>query len=261
MVYGYCRVSTKQQTNGYSLDAQEKEILEKYDNAIIYKESYTGTKLDRPVFTNLLSMLKENDILVVSKLDRFARNTVEGIEVVEELFKRNISIHILNIGLLENTPMGRFFLTTMLAVAELERNMIVERTQTGKELARQKGLLVLDGRPKKFTEEELEQAIKLLDVYSYSEVSRRTGISKSTLIRARKDKLYENETLVLNFNDWNDKVNFVLNNEKSIEILLYKKKYGHSATCKKYNLNTSSIIRVEKLQELQDKTGIDGLIN
>lgn len=187
MIYGYTRVSTRKQLDGYGLDVQKKEILEKYHNAIIYEEQYTGSKLERPIFTHLLLQLKENDILVVSRLDRFARNTVEGIKVVEELFKRKISIHILNVGLLEDTPMGRFFLTTMLAVAELERNMIIERTQTGKELARQNPNFK-DGRPKKYTEEELEDAIRLLEIFSYSEVVRQTGISKSTLVRAMKIK-------------------------------------------------------------------------
>lgn len=187
MIYGYTRVSTRKQLDGYGLDVQKKEILEKYPNAIIYEEQYTGSKLERPIFTHLLLQLKENDILVVSRLDRFARNTVEGIKVVEELFKRKISIHILNVGLLEDTPMGRFFLTTMLAVAELERNMIIERTQTGKELARQNPNFK-DGRPKKYTEEELEDAIRLLEIFSYSEVVRQTGISKSTLVRAMKIK-------------------------------------------------------------------------
>ena len=184
MIYGYTRVSTKKQLDGYGLDVQKKEILEKYPTAIIYEEQYTGAKLDRPIFTNLLSLLKENDILVVSKLDRFARNTVEGIKVVEELFKRKISIHILNIGLLEDTPMGRFFLTTMLAVAELERNIIIERTQTGKELARQNPNFK-DGRPKKYSDDELIEAVLLLDEFSYSQVVNLTGISKSTLIRAK----------------------------------------------------------------------------
>ena len=185
MIYGYTRVSTKKQLDGYGLDVQKKEILEKYPTAIIYEEQYTGAKIDRPIFTNLLSILKENDILVVSRLDRFARNTVEGIKVVEELFKRKISIHILNVGLLEDTPMGRFFLTTMLAVAELERNMIIERTQTGKELARQNPNFK-DGRPKKYSDDELIEAVLLLDEFSYSQVVNLTGISKSTLIRAKR---------------------------------------------------------------------------
>lgn len=132
MIYGYTRVSTRKQVDGYGLEVQKKEILSKYSSAIIIEEQYTGTKVNRPLFNELLNKLEANDILVVSKLDRFARNTVEGIKVVEQLFKKKVAIHILNVGLLEDTPMGRFFLTTMLAVAELERNMIVERTQTGK---------------------------------------------------------------------------------------------------------------------------------
>lgn len=255
MVYGYCRVSTKSQVDGYSLDAQEKEILTKYENAIVYKEQYTGTKLERPIFNKVLSLLKPHDTLVVCKLDRFARNTVEGIEVIEGLFKRNVSIHILNVGLLDNTPMGKFFLTTMLAIAELERNMIIERTQTGKLYARENGLLVADGRPKTYSDEDRDKILKFKETHSYSETVKEFGISKSTLIRMKKDELYKDYTLVLSFNRWSDK--FELTDEKAIEILLYKKKYGHVATCKQYKLNTSSIIRTERLQELQDKTGIN----
>lgn len=185
MIYGYTRVSTKKQVDGYGLEVQKNEIISKYPSAVIIEEQYTGTKLNRPVFNDLLSKLQEDDILVVSKLDRFARNTVEGIKVVEQLFTQKVAIHILNIGLLEDTPMGRFFLTTMLAVAELERNMIVERTQTGKELARLR-CDYKEGRPKKYTNEELENAIFLLSFHSYREVIAITGISKSTLVRARK---------------------------------------------------------------------------
>ena len=185
MIYGYTRVSTKKQLEGHGLEAQKKDILNKYPTAIILEEQYTGTKLDRPVFNAILFKLKSNDILAVSKLDRFARNTVEGIKVVEQLFEKKVAIHILNIGLLEDTPMGRFFLTTMLAVAELERNMIVERTQTGKELAKQRPDYK-EGRPKKYTDEDLANAVFLLTFHSYREVTSITGISKSTLVRARK---------------------------------------------------------------------------
>ena len=185
MIYGYTRVSTRKQLEGNSLIAQKNEILGKYSSAVIIEEQYTGTKLNRPLFNKLLKKLKSNDILVVSKLDRFARNTVEGIKVVEQLFKKKIAIHILNIGLLEDTPMGRFFLTTMLAGAELERNMIIERTQAGKELARLRSDYK-EGRPKKYTNDDLINAISLLEYHSYREVVNITGISKSTLVRARK---------------------------------------------------------------------------
>lgn len=185
MIYGYTRVSTRKQVDGYGLEVQKKEILNKYSSAVIIEEQYTGTKVNRPLFNELLHKLEANDILVVSKLDRFARNTVEGIKVVEQLFRKKVAIHILNIGLLEDTPMGRFFLTTMLAVAELERNMIVERTQTGKELARLR-TDYKEGRPKKYTEDDLKNAILLLSSHSYREVIEITGISKSSLVRAKK---------------------------------------------------------------------------
>ena len=92
--------------------------------------------MDRPEFQKVLSTLQDGDTLVVTKLDRLARNTKEGIAIIDDLFKRNIKVHVLNVGLFENTTMGRFFLQTMLAVAEMERNMIIERTQEGKELAK-----------------------------------------------------------------------------------------------------------------------------
>lgn len=185
MIYGYTRVSTRKQVDGYGLEVQKNDILSKYPSATIVNEQYTGTKLDRPIFKQLIENLNSGDILVVSKLDRFARNTVEGIKVVEQLFSKKIAIHILNIGLLEDTPMGRFFLTTMLAVAELERNMIVERTQTGKELARLRKDFK-EGRPKKYSNDDLKDAVELLSHHSYSEVVKMTGISKSTIVRARK---------------------------------------------------------------------------
>lgn len=137
MVYGYARVSSKTQLDNFSLEQQEQEILSKYPHAEVYKEQFTGTTVHRPIFQEVISKLKKGDVLVVTKLDRFARTTSEGIELVKQLFERGISVHIFNIGLLENTAMGQFYLTVMFAVAELERNNIIERTQSGKAIARQ----------------------------------------------------------------------------------------------------------------------------
>ena len=186
MVYGYARVSTKEQKNGYGLDVQKKEILAKYPHADIYEESYTGTQLNRPVFTKVLGLLKSGDMLVVSKVDRFARNTVEGISTMQTLLDKGVSVHILNMGLIEDSPMGRFLLTMMLAVAEFERNLIVERTQAGKKVALEKGLCK-DGRPPKFSKEQIEYALELKKTHSYAEVSKMTGISKSSLMRYVKE--------------------------------------------------------------------------
>lgn len=191
MIYGYCRVSTKGQAkDGNSLETQEKDILSRYNDAQIYKEAYTGTTIDRPVFSEVVKMMKEHDILVVSKLDRLARNTEEGIHIVKELFKKKCSVHVLNVGLLEDTAMGQFFITTLLAVAELERNQIIERCQNGKAIAKQNPEFT-EGRPKKFNQKQVNHALDLLESHSYKEVEQLTGISKSTLIRAKRKKQCE----------------------------------------------------------------------
>lgn len=186
MIYGYARVSSKGQLDNNSLEQQEKEILSKYDNAKIYREQYTGTTTHRPIFDEIISQLKENDTLVVCKLDRLARNTVEGIEIVQQLFDRGVSVHVLNVGLLENTTMGKFFLTTLLAVAEMERNTIIERTQNGKAIAKTKAGFK-EGRPKAYTDKQVDHALSLLTVNggdkSYKEVAEITGISVSTIQR------------------------------------------------------------------------------
>lgn len=187
-IYGYARVSTKMQAkDGNSLKAQEDEILSKYETATIYKESFTGTKTDRPVFNEVIKQLNNGDTLVVTKLDRLARNTVEGIKIVEELFSKGVSVHVLNVGLLENTSMGKFFLTTLLAVAEMERNTILERTQAGKEIAKLNPNFK-EGRPKKFTNKQLDHAMDMLKNMSYTEVESITGISKSTLQREKRKR-------------------------------------------------------------------------
>jgi DNA invertase Pin-like site-specific DNA recombinase len=140
----------------------------------------------RPKFNALLEQLKEGDTLVVSKLDRFARTAIEGVQTVRELFERGVRVHILNMGLIENTLTGNLILTVMLAFAEYERGMIVERTQTGKMVAKQNPNFK-DGRPKKYSEEQLNHALELLEMgRSYKQVQALTGISKSTLIRAKK---------------------------------------------------------------------------
>ena len=186
IIYGYCRVSTKGQAkDGNSLEAQEKEILSRYKDALIYKEAYTGTTTDRPVFSEVIKMMQENDMLVVSKLDRLARNTEEGIQIIKQLFQKKCSVHVLNVGLLEDTAMGQFFITTLLAVAELERNQIIERCQTGKAIAKQNPEFT-EGRPKKFNQKQVDHALELLKSHSYKEVEQLTGISKSTLIRAKR---------------------------------------------------------------------------
>lgn len=183
MIYGYARVSTVSQELEVQLQALESEGA-----TVIYKEKFTGTKTDRPQLNELLSKLNEGDKLVVTKLDRLARNTKEGIEIIERLFAKGVKVHVLNVGLLEDTTMGRFFLQTLLAVAEMERNLIIERTQEGKAIAKQQSGF-REGRPNKYTKKQLDHAMQMLSSHSFRQVAELTGISLSTLKReSRKRK-------------------------------------------------------------------------
>lgn len=186
MIYGYARVSTAGQSrDGNSLEDQVA-ALNAYGCDEILTEVYTGTKMERPRFAALLKRLQEGDTLVVTKLDRFARTTLEGCQTVKELFERGVKVHILNIGLIENTLTGNLILTVFLAFAEYERGMIVERTQTGKAIAKTRPDY-RDGRPRKYKPAQISHALELLNSgMSYKRVEETTGISKSTLIRARK---------------------------------------------------------------------------
>ena len=188
MIYGYARVSTTTQgRDGNSLEEQVA-ALQKYGCQKIIEEAFSGKTMERPKFQKLLKILKEGDTLVVCKLDRFARTAIEGVQTVRELFDRGIRVHILNMGLIENTLTGNLILTVMLAFAEYERGMIVERTQTGKAVAKQDPNFK-DGRPPKFTQAQLQLGLMLLDQgKTHKQVTAMTGISKSTLIRARKMK-------------------------------------------------------------------------
>ena len=186
MIYGYARVSTAGQSiNGNSLEDQTK-ALESYGCQEIITEAFTGKTMERPRFSALFQKLQPGDALVVCKLDRFARTAIEGVSTVRKLFERGVRVHILNMGLIENTLTGNLILTVMLAFAEYERGMIVERTQTGKAVARQDPNY-REGRPRKYTATQLHHALELLNSgKAYRQVEAMTGISKSTLIRAKK---------------------------------------------------------------------------
>lgn len=184
MVYGYCRVSTQMQArDGNSLEAQEKALKE---NGVekIYSDAFTGTKAHRPEFDQLLNKLQPGDKLVITKLDRIARSASHGIELIQSLLDKGITVHVLNMGLLDNTPTGKLIRNIMLAFAEFERDMIIERTQEGKAIAkRQPGFK--EGRPRIYSRKQMQHALDLLQDHSYRQVTELTGISKSTLIRAK----------------------------------------------------------------------------
>lgn len=183
MIYGYIRVSTKMQVQGNSLEEQNTKIMQSYPTAKIVSEAYSGAK-GREKFSALLDALQRDDLLVVTKLGRFCRSTKEGLEYIDRLLNSGVKIHILNMGLIEDTPMGRLIVTNLLAFAEFERAMILERTSAGKEIAKQHPDFT-EGRPQKYTPVQVSHALALLKDSSYKQVSRLTGISVSTLVRLK----------------------------------------------------------------------------
>lgn len=149
MRYGYGRVSSTTRyaggEDGNSLESQEKKLRDAGCEEIIL-EAYTGTKMERPKFTKLLNKLSVGDTLIVCKLDRFARTATDGVNLIKELLGRGISVHVLNMGLVEDTPTGRLVLTIMMAFAEYERDMIIERLNDGKAEAKAKNPDYKEGR-------------------------------------------------------------------------------------------------------------------
>lgn len=187
MIYGYARVSTKGQAkDGNSLEAQEKVLRESGANEI-YVDAFTGTKTDRPEFDKLMDKIQKGDTLIVTKLDRFASSMTQGSELVSDLIEKGIKVYILNIGVMDNTPSSKLIRNVFFAFAEFERDMIVERTMEGKAIAKQNPDF-REGRPKKYSRKQIEHALELLKSNSYKQVEDMTGISKSTLIRAKKKR-------------------------------------------------------------------------
>lgn len=191
MRWGYGRVSSKgQRLYGMSLEDQlEKLLTQGIDREHILMDAYTGTKMDRPEFTRLLSLLNPGDELVVCKLDRFARTAPEGAMLVRDLVERGIKVNILNMGVADNTPMGKVMVTVMLAFAEYERDMIVERTTMGKAMKREHDPEWREGRkaveidPVEF--EKISQKQKDGEM-TVAECCRELGISRSTWYNLRK---------------------------------------------------------------------------
>ena len=126
-------------------------------------------------------------MLVVTKLDRFARSLSQGNELVIELINKGVRVNILNIGIMDNTPNSKLIRNIFFSFAEFERDMIIERTQAGKAIAKLNPNF-REGRPKVYKRKQIEHALELLETRTYREVCEMTGMSKSTLIRAVREK-------------------------------------------------------------------------
>ena len=151
---GYARVSTLDQNLDLQLHALKKEGCIK-----IFNESVSGSKKDRKGLKEVMQYLRPNDILIVWRLDRLGRSLKDLIEIVTELNNRNIGFRSIEDSIDTTTSTGKFFFHVTGAFAELEHNLIRERTMAGLKAARARGKI--GGRPKTIPKSKLELAKKL----------------------------------------------------------------------------------------------------
>lgn len=195
MIRGYARVST----NSQELKIQEEE-LKKNGAEKIYSEKISAKRRKdkklRPEMERLLNEIKEGDTFLCTKLDRFARSTIEALQIVEELQNRNITVRILNLNggsPIDSSPLGKMMVSIMATFAEFERSQIEERMREGKRYAREHNKDYREGRPIKHTEEKLDFILKIKESENLTikETANRMSVSTATLSRHIKKRKTE----------------------------------------------------------------------
>lgn len=183
MVYGYARVSTdKQNLYGSSLDDQET-VLKSNGAMQIFADNYTGTKMSRPEFDKMIGMLQGGDTLIVTKLDRLGRSSDGIISLIKSLLDKDVTVKVLNMGTIENTPVGRLVVTFLAGIAEFERDLIVERTMAGRAYKKATDPNYREGRkPKEYDEvlfNELRTRVSNGEITARN-AAKMLGVGKST---------------------------------------------------------------------------------
>ncbi|WP_347130981.1 recombinase family protein [Staphylococcus capitis] len=183
---GYARVSTRDQ----SLDGQIDTLTE-FGCSKIFSEKVSGRKVKRTELDKCLEYLREGDTLVIYKLDRLGRTTKQLIELSQWLDDNNIDLQIIDMNISTKDAMGKMFFTMMSAFAELEANLLSERTKKGLASARARGRN--GGRPPLPNHKKRE--IKFLyneQKMTGEQIARATGVSRTTVYRVLKESDNEN---------------------------------------------------------------------
>lgn len=177
MRIGYARVSTEDQNLALQTDALEKSGCDR-----LFSDKASGSRTDRPGLKEALSHLRAGDTLVVWKLDRLGRGVKGLVDLVTGLEAKKIHFQSLTDQIDTSTPAGRFFFHVMASLAQMERELIIERTRAGLEAARRKGRI--GGRKRRMTESKVESARQLLaSGVPPGEVAQNLGVSIPTLYR------------------------------------------------------------------------------
>lgn len=182
MKFGYARVSKQDQNLILQLDA-----LKAFGVDRVFEEKITGTKKDRPELDKLLGQLRPGDTVVVWKLDRIGRSFKHLIDLVNHFGDNGIQFVSLKENIDTTTATGKLIFAIFAGLAEFERDMIVERTKAGLESARARGRN--GGRPRK-DRDKINLALKMYESkqYTISEITKATGVAKTTLYRYVKSK-------------------------------------------------------------------------
>jgi len=185
-VFAYCRVSTQDQTT----DNQVQEIRTagfNLEDRRIFREVVSGSQeaKQRPGFSKLLEKLDQGDVLIVTKLDRLGRNAMDVRATIEALGELGVSVHCLALGGMDLTsPAGKMTMQVLAAVAEFERDLLIERTQAGLARAKEEGKAI--GRPGALTEPQQEAVRdRLSKGESVSAIAKELGTSRQTIMRVR----------------------------------------------------------------------------
>ncbi len=177
MQIGYARVSTEDQNLSLQRDALTQIGCER-----IYEDTVSGAREKKAGLEQALEVVRDGDTLVVWKLDRLGRSVKQLILFVEELEKRGVQFRSITDSIDTGTPAGRFFFHIMASLAQMERELIAERTKAGLEAARKQGRV--GGRKRKMTKSKLESATKLLENgVPPKDVAKDLNISIPTLYR------------------------------------------------------------------------------
>lgn len=191
--FGYIRVSSKSQETNSSLESQKQELIQRgieEQNIRVEVGSATSSIQDRPVLNHLITEeLKENDLLMVTKLDRCARNTLEFLKLQENLYQRSITFIALDIPHSEDVAVNKLIATTLAALATFETERRKERQREGIEAAKKAGRYT--GRKSVITKKLVQQVSNLLEKkeLTVTETAKLTGLSRGTIYKVLKEEL------------------------------------------------------------------------
>ena len=180
MKVGYVRISTKEQNT-----ARQDVLMEQLDVEKVYTDKVSGKNTDRPELHKMMDFVREGDVVIVESFSRFARNTRDLLDLTETLEGKGVTFVSKKEAIDTGTPAGKFMLTVFAALAELERETLLERQAEGIAIAKAEGRM--KGRPKKaedtFAETYLDWKSGKI---SASKAASKLGIARSTWYRKAK---------------------------------------------------------------------------